>query len=412
MDGQYEIAPDVAYGTLRARALVSLREGSSSITEQMLQAVWNEQAFPQDALRTEEGHAIEVVSPGWWNRQEGPDFQGAQLRFNGQLQNGDVEVHLHLAGWRAHGHHVDKRYDQVILHVVYDGKCSGVTASTSEGRLVPTLRLAGLIAEPLGGEEGEPPFGAERGRCATLHESQGTGELRRFLELAGDWRILHKARGLGERIERVGGDQTIYEATLYSCGFSQFKHQFRAIAQALPYERAAQLAQRDPLLLEAALLQIAGLLPESLPAESNLPAHFERLHALRSGSLDGLRILFPNWTRVGVRPTNNPERRLAGVTRLVARTARPGLLESIMRVWHESETPLAQRRAFEALFPRPMLPRVLGTALVPKLNFRLQQGLLQMYQDWCEPNPSCRNCLALNYLHRHPDAAPAGEGDP
>ena len=28
----------------------------------------------------------------------------------------------------------------------------------------------------------------------------------------------------------------------------------------------------------------------------------------------------------------------------------------------------------------------------PRLNFLRQQGLLQMYRDWCEANPSCRNC--------------------
>jgi hypothetical protein len=33
-----------------------------------------------------------------------------------------------------------------------------------------------------------------------------------------------------------------------------------------------------------------------------------------------------------------------------------------------------------------------------KLTFRRQQGLLQAHQDWCGPNPSCRNCSLPAYL--------------
>ena len=47
---------------------------------------------------------------------------------------------------------------------------------------------------------------------------------------------------------------------------------------------------------------------------------------------------------------------------------------------------------------RMMLPRIFGAAKPPKLDFRTQQGLLQMYLDWCEPNPSCRNCSVVKHL--------------
>ena len=45
-----------------------------------------------------------------------------------------------------------------------------------------------------------------------------------------------------------------------------------------------------------------------------------------------------------------------------------------------------------------MLPRIFGEAQPPKLDFRTQQGLLQMFHDWCEPNPSCRNCSVVRTL--------------
>ena len=47
-----------------------------------------------------------------------------------------------------------------------------------------------------------------------------------------------------------------------------------------------------------------------------------------------------------------------------------------------------------------MMPRVYGDAPPKKVDFRTQQGLIQMYQDWCEPNPSCENCRVMNMLEQ------------
>mgnify|MGYP003520372778 CR=1 FL=1 len=76
---------------------------------------------------------------------------------------------------------------------------------------------------------------------------------------------MNKMRAIRERMDWAGADQAVYEAVLYACGFSKFKQHFRAVARHLPYDRARQLSQQDPMLLECAFLQIAGLLPDALP---------------------------------------------------------------------------------------------------------------------------------------------------
>ncbi|HOH52157.1 MAG TPA: hypothetical protein PLI98_15600, partial [Candidatus Hydrogenedentes bacterium] len=40
----------------------------------------------------------------------------------------------------------------------------------------------------------------------------------------------------------------------------------------------------------------------------------------------------------------------------------------------------------------------------PRLTFLRQQGLLQMYRDWCEANPSCRNCSLHAYFKQKENA--------
>lgn len=465
-----------AYAGLRSMRTAEVREGAAQVPEHVIQCLWYDQLFPEAGLRSEEGHDLTVVSPGWWNHGEGPDFKGAQIEFNGQLHAGDVEIHLDPAGWKAHGHHIDARYDNVILHVVLQG--AGAAAVTSEGRRLPTLVLEGLVqkdlqslADVLLTDEYPYDVGQAKGQCADLLEQCGAEGVSKFLHLSGEWRMLNKARALRERMDRSGPDQAVYEAFMYACGFGRFKHHFKAVARSLPYERARQLGQQDPMLLETAFLQLADLLPKSLPEGTTAVPHYGRLRALRRDQLDGLRSLPLTWKRGGVRPTNNPERRLAGAARFLARTASVGLVETVDAVWRDDGKPIARRKAFEALFPRAMgfwashctwtgkkmsrptapigggrirsiignvfipaglaiarlerdrakeeaifafftalprepdnqitkmmLPRVFGEAQGLKLDFRMQQGLLQMYQDWCEPNPSCRNCLAMNFL--------------
>jgi hypothetical protein len=469
------------YGHWRA-SRDCVREDAEQVHEHLLQCVWYDQLFNTPELRTLEGHRLRVVSPGWWNRQAGPDFRGAQLEFNGKPFTGDVEIHFVPESWTAHGHHLDPRYQDVVLHVVLDADPPHPRVLTCQGRAIATLVLRPYLArdwDDLRDSVRSPvpsvPRPINEGRCASLLPLQGPAPLQRFLHLAGEWRVLNKARALRERMDQDGPDQALYEHFMYACGFSHFKHHFRSLARHLPYERACQLARQDPLLLETAFLQLAGLLPESLPNGTTAIPHFARLRALRRDHLEGLRSLPLTWTRSGIRPNNQPERRLAGAARFLTRTAATGLTGGLEAIWRQEATPLQRRRMLEELFPGPtgfwaahctwtgkqlarpcaplgpdrvrsiignifvpaglalarrardrhreeivlafyaalpkesdnqilkvMLPRLLGRHEQLKLDFRTQQGLLQMHQDWCEPNPSCRNCSLYSYLEEPP----------
>jgi uncharacterized protein DUF2851 len=466
------------YAALRNQRNCVREGGGAPVTEELVQCIWYDQLLRSEELRTVEGRPLRVISPGWWNRTEGPDFKGAQIDFDGRIATGDVEVHLTHRAWREHGHDRDPRYDDVILHVVLqDGSSKGAPV-TAAGRAVPTLLLGAFLdtdikrlAETLPLDASAYDAPAPNGHCATIRRAHDEGRMDALLELAGDWRLVSKARTLRERMEQAGAEQAVYEALLSACGYSRFKHHFHLIAKQLPYDRVRQLARQDALLVETAYLQIAGLLPDALPGGTTAMPHFARLRALRRDHISGLRGLPLQWRRTGVRPTNYPERRLAGIARFIARTAEAGLLDALDSVWLDTLTALKRRRAFEALFPRPMgfwathctwggkklarptapigparvrsiignvfvpfalamsrqrrdrareeeiyafyralpkesdnhvlkamVPRVFTPETRPRMTFRTQQGLLQMFYDWCEPNPSCRNCPVIPYL--------------
>ncbi|MFA6241904.1 MAG: DUF2851 family protein, partial [Candidatus Hydrogenedentales bacterium] len=295
------------------------REGAPLVSEEVVQCLWFDQLFRADALQTASGKPIRVVSPGWWNHGEGPDFRGAQIEIGGTLQTGDIEIHLDHGAWKQHGHHLDPRYDDVLLVVVLDTRAPSSPPVTSAGRAIACLLLGkylqlpvNLLADAVVPDDFPYETPMAQGICAQVCRAYGTAHLVQFLKLAGEWRLLNKARTLGERIARAGADQAIYEVFMTACGFSRYKNHFHALARQLPYERVAQLARQDPLLIETAFLQLGGLLPASFAEPQNSPAHHERLKSLKETHLSGLRSLPLGWSRSGVRPGNYPERRLAG----------------------------------------------------------------------------------------------------
>lgn len=457
-----------AYGEYR-RPWPGMEE-KTGFMEEELQACWHTNPFPE-RMKTLEGHRIRIVSPGWWNRLQGPDFQNAQVEFNGNVCTGDVEIHLAASDWYAHGHHEDPAYNGVMLHVIqHPPGEKTLPAITASGRKIATLVFPeDALHKQVSSDEDVP----ERcGLCAETLARRNTRAMMHFLDLAGEWRILDKARRIRERAQRVGREQALYENFMVACGYSQFKKAFQLIAEALPYDRARQMAQQDPISLEAAFLRLADLWPEPWPYESDPPEHYLRLSALLREQLPGLKSLGLTWPHTASRPANAPERRLAGAARFLTRTADRGLHKKLDLIWREPGTPMERRRAMEGLFggatgfwashyrwqgPRareassPLgegrIRTIIGNVLIPatlaeargdtpdpvleknvhelfaslpcepenrihrrmlqwlafgkqeiKMNFRRQQGLMQIHEDWCAHNPSCRNCSVLAYL--------------
>lgn len=88
--------------------------------EAFLHYIWQHQLFSSNDLFTSCQEKIEIISPGVYTALDGPDFFNAQLIIGTQLWAGNVEIHIKASDWYAHHHERDRRYDSVILHVVWE----------------------------------------------------------------------------------------------------------------------------------------------------------------------------------------------------------------------------------------------------------------------------------------------------
>lgn len=88
--------------------------------EEFLHFVWQFRRFNALELTTTAGEAVEISHTGRLNTADGPDFMDARIKIGDTVWVGHVEIHLKSSDWFRHKHQHDPKYNNVILHVVFD----------------------------------------------------------------------------------------------------------------------------------------------------------------------------------------------------------------------------------------------------------------------------------------------------
>jgi len=88
------------------------------MNEEFLHYLWKFRLLNLET-RTVSGDPVVILNPGDHNKDGGPDFINARVRIGETIWAGNVEIHVVSSDWFRHGHHNDKGYDNIILHVVY-----------------------------------------------------------------------------------------------------------------------------------------------------------------------------------------------------------------------------------------------------------------------------------------------------
>jgi hypothetical protein len=92
------------------------------MTEKLLQYIWQYQYFNKNELITDglDPQPVQIISPGTFNTDQGPDFCGGQIRIGDTVWVGSIELHVRASEWAKHKHQADPNYQGVILHVVWE----------------------------------------------------------------------------------------------------------------------------------------------------------------------------------------------------------------------------------------------------------------------------------------------------
>jgi hypothetical protein len=298
-------------------------------SERHLQCVWFDPDQRPGALRTSCGEVVTVEDAGVWNLEAGPDFLGAAIRVGPEQRRliGDVEVHIHPADWKQHGHLADPRYGRVRVHVTYfPGSLSADDLPPGSVQISLQQTLAAcpsfafenidLTAYPYAVRAALPP-------CRQQLQGWSRDEKELMLDAAGEERLRRKAERMALMQETMSGDQLLYEELFAALGYKQNKTPFRHLAALVPHDELRGLAKGDPDAAFAMLLGVARLLPEAPKPgwDGETRSVFRRWWDIwwRMRERFAARLMpAGSWVTAGLRPANHPVRRLMAAALLVA----------------------------------------------------------------------------------------------
>jgi uncharacterized protein DUF2851 len=438
---------------LEGRAAIGLREDRERPAERLLQQVWYHQRLSRDRLTTLDGRRVQVLHPGFWSHEGGPDFRKAIIQFEGESPvTGDIEVDLHSSGWHGHGHDTNPAFKQVILHVVWEG---------AQIKGIPTLAIKDSLDAPISelvawlGTESGKGFPPELiGKCGAPLRDLPEKRLRTLLHEAARVRLESKAAHLESRARKAGWEQALWEGLFRGLGYKHNVWPMLRLAELRP-RLAPPKPKVEPLALQARLFGAGGLLPHELERADSQP-YFRKLWDCWWRERDAFAdCVLPRalWHFHALRPANHPQRRLALASywwianKLVTDMGQwNGTPEDLLRIlqapddpfwsWHwtlrsprlRSAQPLLGPARLTDLAINVVLPwlwardpdrrneieqryfewpagednsllrlarqRLLGTTSRKVLgNAAAQQGLLQIVRDFCEhSNALCENC--------------------
>jgi hypothetical protein len=305
-----------------------LRErGGAHPPERLLQSVWHHQRLQRDQLRTVDGRVVRVLHPGFWNHEAGPDFRGAVVQIGQEeARSGDIEIDWERQNWQAHHHQGNPAFANVILHVVWSGDPGGPHP-------LPTLALEKFLDTPFNELQSWAGSAAAAAWPEALHGacSAPLGRLTReqsggLLQQAALVRFQRKALELETRARQAGWEQALWEGIFRALGYKQNIWPMQRVAELLPRLREAG---QSALVWQARLFGVSGF----LAAAHEKSRHHEYLQTLwdhwwREREKFGEVVLPKNlWRLNGLRPANQPQRRLALAAHWLAAKDFPARLE-------------------------------------------------------------------------------------
>ncbi|MDE6339105.1 MAG: DUF2851 family protein [Muribaculaceae bacterium] len=283
--------------------------------ERLYQYLWKHKMLGKELWLTS-GEKLEILSPGMWNTDAGPDFSNAKLRIDDTVWTGNVEIHCKASDWYRHGHDNDRAYDSVLLHVVADN--DGVV-TRPDGETIPQVQISfpdsfynlySALSENIKAVKCERALG----RIPQLLKVD-------WLESLGVERMQIKADRVLNELKNLGGDweRTCFVTFARALGFGLNGEPFEILARSIPMGYLHRHAD-NLLQLEALLFGQAGMLDSSIHIFDEYYQRLCREYFFLARKY-GLRPMRRDlWKYSRTRPQNFPHRRIA----LLAKTLEGG----------------------------------------------------------------------------------------
>ena len=317
------------------------------IAENFLYHIWDEQHLKED-LQTCDRKRLKVLYQGKWNTDAGPDFRNAIILLDYEKFQGDVEIHRTEYDWHSHNHNEDFRYNDVILHVVFQKNSHTVFTISESGRRIPILTLEDNLdesIEKLWQKYGEKPFDKlqKKSISCLLAKSNLTGkDILSILKDLGKRRFERKCRRFSAELFNSDFNQILYQGILEALGYSKNKMPFLKLSKTLTYQKLQGFSYlcKSSVDVFAILIIASGLNIEDSHFDflnENVRARVKSLKKVVSSQISESILNKSEWNFFRVRPRNHPVCRMWQISSFLFSTMEISLINRIISTFSVAE---------------------------------------------------------------------------
>ena len=284
------------------------------ITEEILYFAWQYGLFNREKLYTVKGEKVKIISLGIRNNDSGPDIFGARIKIGNYIWAGNVEIHLKASDWFKHNHHLNKAYNNVILHVVADYDITSKHKNYNLNTIILPINnsLLNKYSEFIKSKSFIP--------CASYAESVHTFVKSHMIYRTAMERLVEKSNKILETNRQNNGDwnETFYKTLARYFGTPQNTSTFEQLANNLPLKILAK-HKNNIIQLEALLFGVANLIPEKPKDEYSHMLKSEWKFLQKKYKLNTLE--HHQWKFMRMRPANFPTIRISQFAKLIEKSS-------------------------------------------------------------------------------------------
>lgn len=302
--------------------------------EELLHYIWRFQAYQSTSLCTTQQESLQIIKPGFYNTDAGPDFRESEIILGTTRWYGHVEIHLRSSDWIKHGHTEDLAYQNVILHVVLEEDEPILRAN---GTRIPCLELQTRIRPELLHTYRKLYQKPSTIPCAGMLPRVPELTRRLWLDRLQIERLEARAQRTLQCLEENTGDweTTFYQLLGRGLGLRVNQEAFQELTRRTPL--AILRRHRDQLFqLEALLFGQAGLLPTD--GEDSYPLELRKEYLFLQKKYQLTPMTGQEWKFSRMRPAGFPTIRIAQLAMLLHRTdhlfSRMVVVERVSDIYH------------------------------------------------------------------------------
>ena len=282
--------------------------------EDFLHYIWKYEKFNTSHLKTVNKESISIHQLGQHNFNSGPDFFNAQLVIADQLWAGNVEIHIKSSDWYVHNHEIDKAYDNVILHVVWEYDTEIFRKDNSE---IPTLELKHYVDKTLHDNYQKLIKSKSWINCEASFPEVNDFLLNNWLERLYIERLERKSEEISELLKKSNNDweAVLFKMLLKNFGLKVNREGFLSLGSSFDFSVMRKL-QTEVKHLEALLFGQSHMLEDDIEASYYLELQKQYKFLKQKFKLSNQSVLPIQFFRL--RPSNFPTIRLSQFANLYA----------------------------------------------------------------------------------------------